>query len=102
MKQKGLDAKTFGELLESVREGGAILRGERKPSRSFVAEATGIRAIRERTRLSQAEFATLIGVSVKTLQNWEQDRRRPTGPAAALLRIIAHDPGLALAAIQRG
>jgi DNA-binding transcriptional regulator YiaG len=37
---------------------------------------------------------------VKTLQNWEQDRRRPTGPAAALLRIIAHEPQLALKAIH--
>jgi DNA-binding transcriptional regulator YiaG len=60
----------------------------------------GIRAIREQTRLSQSEFANLMRVSVKTLQNWEQDRRRPTGPAAALLRIIAHDPRLALKAIH--
>ncbi|MFN7934534.1 MAG: NadS family protein [Bryobacteraceae bacterium] len=102
MKQKGLDTKTFEELLESVREGGAILRGERKPSRSFVAQGSGVRSIRERTSLSQSEFANLIGVSVKTLQNWEQDRRRPTGPAAALLRIIAHEPRLALKAIHRG
>ena len=57
--------------------------------------------IRERTSLSQSEFAQLIGVSVKTLQNWEQDRRRPTGPAAALLRIIEHDPALAVKAIHR-
>jgi DNA-binding transcriptional regulator YiaG len=55
----------------------------------------------ERTSLSQSEFARLIGVSVKTLQNWEQDRRRPTGPAAALLRIIAHEPRLAVEAIHR-
>lgn len=101
MKNKGLDAKTFGELLASVREGGAILRGQHKPSRSFVVEASGVRAIRERTSLSQSEFADLIGVSIKTLQNWEQDRRRPTGPAAALLQIIAHEPQLALKAIHR-
>ena len=102
MKNKGLDAKMFGELLASVREGGAILRGQRKPSRRFVAEASSVRAIRERTSLSQSEFADLIGVSIKTLQNWEQDRRRPTGPAAALLQIIAHEPRLALRAIHRG
>ena len=102
MKSKGLNEQVFGELLESVREGGAILRGQRKPSRRFVVEASGVRAIRERTSLSQSEFADLIGVSIKTLQNWEQDRRRPTGPAAALLRIIAHNPGLALRAIHRG
>src|SRR6266478_9652760 len=96
-----MKAKMFEELLGSVREGGAILRGQNKSSRRFVVEAAGVRAIRERTSLSQSEFADLIGVSVKTLQNWEQDRRRPTGPAAALLRIIAHEPKLAVLAIHR-
>jgi putative transcriptional regulator len=94
-------AEMFEELIESVREGGAILRGRRKPSRRFEIGSSGVRAIRERTKLSQSEFALLIGVSVKTLQNWEQDRRHPTGPAAALLRIIAHEPKLAVKAIHR-
>ena len=93
--------KMFEELLGSVREGGAILRGHRKPSRRFEIGPSGVRAIRERTSLSQSEFAHLIGVSVKTLQNWEQDRRHPTGPAAALLRIIAYEPQLAVKAIHR-
>jgi putative transcriptional regulator len=91
----------FEELLGSVREAGAILRGRKKPSRRTVIRASGVRGIRERTSLSQSEFADLIGVSVKTLQNWEQDRRRPTGPAAALLRIIEHNPALAVEAIHR-
>ena len=101
MKQNGLATHVFEELLESVREGGAILRGEREASRRFVVGASGVRAIRERTKFSQSEFATLIGVSVKTLQTWEQDRRRPMGPAAVLLQIIAHEPQLALQAIHR-
>ena len=96
-----MKATMFEELLGSVREGGAILRGEKKASRRFAVQAAGVRAIREGTSLSQSEFAELIGVSVKTLQNWEQDRRRPTGPAAALLRIIAHEPKLAIRAIHR-
>ncbi len=91
----------FEELLGSVREGGAILRGRKKAARRVVIGAAGVRSIRERTRLSQSEFATLIGVSVKTLQNWEQDRRHPTGPAAALLRIISQEPQLAVRAIHR-
>jgi len=94
-------ADMFEELIESVREGGAILRGRRKASRRFEIGSSGVRAIREKTSLSQSEFALLIGVSVKTLQNWEQDRRRPTGPAAALLRIIAHEPRLAVKAIHQ-
>ena len=91
----------FEELLGSVREAGAILRGEKKPSRRHVVGSHGVRAIRERTNLSQSQFANLVGVSVKTLQNWEQDRRRPSGPAAALLQIIAHEPQLAVKAIHR-
>jgi DNA-binding transcriptional regulator YiaG len=93
--------KMFEELLETLHEGGAILRGKREPSRRFEIGSSGVRAIRERTSLSQSEFASLIGVSVKTLQNWEQDRRRPTGPAATLLRIIAHEPRLAVKAIHQ-
>ncbi len=91
----------FEELLSSVREAGAVLRGRQKPSRRIVIRSSGVRVISERTSLSQSEFAGLIGVSVKTLQNWEQDRRRPTGPAAALLSIIEHDPVLAVKAIHR-
>jgi putative transcriptional regulator len=96
----------FEELLGSIREGGSILRGEKAPSRRTAVgggggAATAVRSIRERTKLSQSEFARLVGVSVKTLQNWEQDRRRPTGPAAALLKIIAHEPLLAVKAIHR-
>jgi putative transcriptional regulator len=93
--------RMFEELLGSVREAGSILHGRKKPSRRMVIDASGVRAIRERTSLSQSEFARLIGVSVKTLQNWEQDRRSPAGPAAALLRIISHEPRLAMKAIHR-
>lgn len=91
----------FEELLGSVREGGAILRGRKKAARRRVMGRDRVRGIRERTGLSQSEFAVLMGVSVKTLQNWEQERRRPTGPAAALLKIISQEPEMALRAIHR-
>ena len=91
----------FNELLQSIREGGAILRGESPASRRNEVPSTRVRKIRERTKLSQAEFAKFIGVSVKTLQNWEQDRRKPSGPAETLLRIIAHKPKLAIDALHQ-
>ena len=50
--------------------------------------------------MSQAQFARLLNVSVKTLQNWEQARREPTGPAKALLRIVEREPAAALRALQ--
>ena len=58
----------------------------------IVAATDWARAARAGTGLSQAQFAKLIGVSLRTLQEWEQGRKRPSGPAAALLRIVARDP----------
>jgi hypothetical protein len=56
--------------------------------------------LRTRTRLSQPEFAALLGVEVSTLRNWEQGRREPTGPAKALLRAIRNDPENVLRALS--
>lgn len=88
----------FQELLESVREGGAILRGERKPSRSFALDESDVQAIRERYGLSQPKFAALMGISVGTLRNWEQGRRRPEGSARVLLRVVSQHPEVVLEA----
>lgn len=62
--------------------------------------AGGTATVRHRTGLFQSEFAGLIRVSVKTLQNWEQHRRNPTGPAAALLKIVGTAPELALKSLH--
>jgi putative transcriptional regulator len=82
----------FRELEASVREGGAILRGEKPPSRKFVVENPDVRALRDSFRLSQTEFAAMLGISVKTLRNWEQGRRKPEGPARVLLLIARKHP----------
>lgn len=82
----------FDELVASVREGGAILRGERTPSRQFVIDGPDIKHIRANYKLSQGEFAALLGISVATLQNWEQGRRTPEGPARILLQVAAKHP----------
>jgi putative transcriptional regulator len=82
----------FAELVESVREGGAILKGKTAPSRSFEVEVPEVSRIREAYDLSQAEFAALLGISVDTLQNWEQGRRTPAGPARILLQVVAKHP----------
>ena len=82
----------FNELVASVREGGAILRGKRTPSRQFVVDAPDVKHIRATYQLSQGEFAVLIGISVATLRNWEQGRRTPEGPARILLQIAAKHP----------
>ena len=90
----------FDELVQSVREGGAILRGEKEAARTFEIDAIDIKNIREEYGLSQSEFAGLLGISVNTLQNWEQGHRTPQGPAASLLRIVDKEPEAALKAIH--
>ena len=95
-----MDKKMFDELLESVKEMDAIASGKKKPSRIFEYPDPEVRAIRKRTGLSQDRFAYLIGVKPATLRNWEQGRRKPTGPAKALLRILAVDPEGAVRALH--
>ncbi len=58
-------------------------------------------AIRAKLGLTQEQFAQLCGVSVATLRNWEQRRRRPTGPSRALLNLVDLEPQAALRAIHR-
>jgi putative transcriptional regulator len=90
----------FEELLASVKDMGMHMRGE-KVSGAVVREfpEPDVKAIRERTGMSQTRFAFLIGVKPKTLQNWEQHRVRPAGPARALLKIVEANPQ-ALAALH--
>lgn len=92
MTNEYMSDELFAELLESVREGGAILRGEKEPSRIFIIESPDVRGIREHYALSQTEFAALLGISVKTLRNWEQGRRTPQGAARVLLQVAAKHP----------
>jgi putative transcriptional regulator len=82
----------FSELIASVREGGAILRGGMAPSRKFAFDSVDIKRVRDGYKLSQSQFAVLLGISVRTLRNWEQGRRKPEGPALVLLQIVAKHP----------
>lgn len=82
----------FEELVASVREGGAILRGEVPPARKFIMAGPDVKRIRANYQLSQGEFAALLGISVATLRNWEQGRRTPEGPARILLQVAAKHP----------
>lgn len=82
----------FQELLASVKEAGRIKRGEQEPVRKFEVKAEDVKAIRAKLNKSQSEFALMIGVSVSTLQNWEQGRRQPEGPARALLKVASVNP----------
>ena len=88
----------FDELVESVKQMKAIEKGGLEPGRVtrlddiVDAETPDVAALRARFGLSQAKFAALLGISVATLRNWEQNRRRPDGPAKVLLRVAAAHP----------
>src|SRR3954471_17239797 len=73
------------EILQGLRE---IRRGEV----GRVINVPDVAKTREKTGLSQARFAQLLGVSVRTLQDWEQGRRAPSGAARTLLMIAARNP----------
>ncbi len=90
----------FDILLESIKQAGEIKRGKLKPGRVFQYDPMDIKSLRKKLHLSQSQFALLIGVSVNTLQNWEQGRREPRGPAKALLRVASKHPEAVLEALQ--
>jgi len=111
-----MDKQMFNELKESIKQAVAISKEGDEPARRIIYTAEEVKAIREgrsyavkaarmarevksireRLDLSQAEFAKLIQVNVRTLQNWEQGHRHPTGPAAALLKLVNGAPEVAM------
>jgi putative transcriptional regulator len=95
-----MDKTLFDDLVNSLQEAKAIAKGGATASRRFEVVAPDAKAVREQIGLSQSDFARLMRVSVKTLQNWEQHRRNPTGPAAALLKIVSTAPDLALRSLH--
>lgn len=96
-----MDKHHFDQLVKGVREmkrhiAGKTVRG----ARATEMPGPDVGAIREAAQLSQPQFAKLIGVNVRTLQNWEQRRTQPTGPARALLKIVASNPKSAIEALH--
>lgn len=112
-----MNKERFKELCEALRQAKAVSQGEAAPSRVWNVTRTAngklrrhqldpkeyqrkmrmewdnnIAATRARLKLSQNQFAELLGISVKTLHNWEQGRRKPTGAARVLLRVASRHP----------
>ncbi len=95
-----MKTELFDELVTSIQEGGKILRGQKASSRAFDFENPDVKAIREKYGLSQEKFAKLLGISVGTLRNWEQGRRKPEGPAKVLLSVADKHPKAILDAVH--
>ncbi len=89
--------KLFEQLKQSLREAEQIKRGAMKPSRVFnIDPQNDIVKVRTKLGLSQSKFAAVLGISADTLQNWEQGRRSPTGPAKVLLKVVTKHPEVLL------
>ncbi len=80
------------EILEGVKEIKAHKKGRLKLKTTELSEPSPPNVIRKKMNLSQSAFAGLLGVSLRTLQDWEQGRRSPQGSAIALLRIAEQHP----------
>lgn len=87
-----MNDKLFNELLSSIHEAGKIKRGEKEPSAKHVVQEIDVKSIRAKFSMTQYDFASFVGISLDTLRNWEQKRRKPHGPAKVLLRFLDQKP----------
>ena len=91
-----------GRLLDSMTELRAHLRGEIQLSETLyhVPPETDVRVLRETLGLSQSDFAALFGFNLRSLQDWEQGRRRPEIPIRAYLAVIQRVPQAVIRALR--
>ncbi|MCE5306275.1 MAG: helix-turn-helix domain-containing protein [Acidobacteriales bacterium] len=96
------EASLGARLLDSMKELRAHLRGEIQLSETVyhVPPETDVRALREKLGLSQSDFAALFGFNVRSVQDWEQGRRRPEIPIRAYLAVIKRDPQAVIRALR--
>ena len=86
------DRKIGLEILDGIKEIKAFKDGKADLVTRVLSEPSHPKEIRARLNLSQSAFASLMGVSVRTVQDWDQDRREPRGPSKSLLRIAEQHP----------
>ena len=90
-----MNKKDFDGLMRGLKEARTYAQGKPVPGlKIHVRRRVDVAAIRARTGHSQEAFAQRIGVSVGTLRNWEQGRRKPDGPAMILLSMLERDPNI--------
>jgi putative transcriptional regulator len=96
-------SKMGKRLLAAAKEARAIARGEADPKtyRVHVPAEIDVQRIRKKLGLSQNEFASRFGIAPGTLRDWEQERKRPEGPARVLLMVIDREPDAVRRALER-
>ena len=96
-----MNKSDFEKLATSIKQAGEIKKGKIPASRKYEFLPPDIKKIRRQLNKSQSEFALMIGVSLSTLQNWEQGRRKPEGPAGALLQVASKNPDAVMNALMQ-
>ncbi|WP_296405730.1 NadS family protein [Psychrobacter sp.] len=84
----------YDDLSQSLSQALDIAKGEVEPSRQFSHDVPDIKMVRAKTGLSQLQFSEKLNISPRTLQNWEQGTRNPTGAAVTLMRLLDKKPEL--------
>ena len=95
-----MKTELFDELLESLREAGAVMRGERKAHRETKLSMPDVKAIRSELGLSERQLAALLGVRPTTVRNWQTGKRKPKGATFVLLRVAERHPQALLDAVM--
>lgn len=91
------------KIMKGLDDALAYAKGDRRRGvrHRILVPKIDVRAARRKLGMTQVDFAFNFGVSVNTVRNWEQGRRRPEGPARVLLAVIDHDPQAVLAVVRR-
>lgn len=90
----------FGErLIHGLKEAVAVAKCEARPAKVYTD--VNVAKIRAKLKLSQSEFADLLGVSKRVVQDWEQHRKAPSGPARSLLKVAQKEPAAVRRALAR-
>jgi putative transcriptional regulator len=100
MKRTTEQQRIIDGIAQGLQEAVAYVKGDTRGARVTVIEVETALQTRLKMKLNQAEFADLLGVSQRTLENWEQGRSRPNGAARSLLRVAAKNPKMVLESLR--
>ncbi len=91
----------FESIKKSLEEAVEYAQGKKVAVREFHPEPVNVKSIRQKTELTQEEFAAAFGISVATLRHWERGDRKPQGPALVLLNLVRKSPETVLHVLNR-
>lgn len=90
----------FSEISAGLADAIEHAKGNQTKVVEHTPTPTDVKAIREKTGMSQQQFSATFGISIGTLRHWEQGLRSPRGPAKVLLKVVEHNPQAVIEAVQ--